>query len=271
AGRSIAMVAGFASSGVLISTSGYGAAFAVNIAAFALSAAILAPLPIRTQSAAPPSAAAGRLQAHRMALRFLTSSPVLSGMLLVRVVVHVGAAAANASIPIHSTTLDPENPATFMAQFWTVWAVGNIASQLELGRRSKRTGRAVGERTFVIGACVMSAASVVVFTDFGLLATMAAALLTGAASGVAENAYHSRLQETPDDRRGYLFGLSLSAENLSFGAGMVLAAVLLDQVGPLPITATVSAASITAALLLGMRLLGGRTPSSHTSSPLERT
>ncbi|MGH3730748.1 MAG: MFS transporter [Micromonosporaceae bacterium] len=266
AGRSVAMVAGFASSGVLIATGGYGSVFAVNIGAFLLAAAIVAALPIRTRSAAEQPGA-GRLHGHRVAVALFAASPVLMGMLAVRAIVNIGAAAANVSIPIHSTALNPSSPATFMAQFWTVWAVGNIVAQLELGRRSRRTGHGVGEWTFVAGACVMSAASVFVFTGWPLAAVLAAALVTGAASGVAENGYHSRLQEAPDAQRGHLFGLSLSAENLSFGTGMVVAATLLDHVTPLPVVATISTVTIVAALGFAGVLLGvrGRDGSSRRS------
>jgi hypothetical protein len=116
-----------------------------------------------TRSGEPPVSNAGTetglLATQRTALRFLLAAPVLLTMILIRAADGFGSASHNVGLPVYSSTLDPAHPAAFVSQFWATWAAGNILAQLTVGRWSKLTGRAVGERAFALGACLMSAAS----------------------------------------------------------------------------------------------------------------
>ncbi|MFD0384835.1 MFS transporter [Streptomyces stramineus] len=58
-GRSLAMIAGFASSGVVVAQLGYATAFALDAATFVISAVILFLLPLRTRAAAGAPAGGG--------------------------------------------------------------------------------------------------------------------------------------------------------------------------------------------------------------------
>jgi len=260
-GRSLAMVAGFASAGVLISTVGYTGAFLIDAGAFLFSAAVLARLPITTRSRQPAAAAgsgpgsgpgaatdtgpdsgpdearrpSGVLTAQLTALRYLRLTPVLLALISLRAADAFGSASHNVGLPVLSTMLDPQHPAAFMSQFWATWAIGNIIAQRAVARWARRTGRTINERAFAAGAALMSVAFILTFTAPPLPLAVLVATVAGVADGFTEIAYTTRLQATPDDQRGYVFGFSATAENLGFGVGMVACSFLLEQFTPLTV------------------------------------
>ena len=233
-GRSLAMVAGFASAGIVVTAYGFRAAFAIDAATFVVSAANLSRLPLRMRSpeGAAPAAAGGWIS-PLIGLRILRATPVLLVMIAIRAVDGFGSASHNVGLPVYSTALDPAHPATFVSRFWAVWAVGNILMQQGLVRYLRRTGRTVGENAFSIGTILMSSAFILAFTGPPVAIGVLIALVAGLADGFTENAYASRLQTVADEERGYVFGFSSMAENLGFGSGMVVSALLLEQHSPL--------------------------------------
>ncbi|MFF9809697.1 MFS transporter [Streptomyces coeruleorubidus] len=254
-GRSLAMIAGFASSGVVVAELGYSAAFALDAGTFLVSATVLSLLPVRTRAAT--EAAGGNSAKDSGAARWtarmlLGTAPLLMAMIAIRAVDGLGSSSHNVALPIYSSSLDPDHPATFISQFWATWAVGNIVAQQAIGRVTKKTGRTPGERAFALGACVMSAGFIVVFCGLPTVPAVIAALVAGAADGFTENVYVSRLQTAPDDQRGRLFGLTASAENTGFGLGMLVSGALLETFSPLQVVAAFHglAIALCAALLL---------------------
>jgi MFS family permease len=233
-GRSLAMVAGFASAGIVVTAFGFRAAFAVDAATFVVSAANMARLPLQLRSTGdvPQSARGGRIS-PMIGFRILRATPVLLVMIGIRAVDGFGSASHNVGLPVYSTALNPAHPAEFVSRFWTVWAIGNILMQRGLVRFLKKTGRSIGENAFSVGTIAMSAAFIAAFTGPPLVIAILVALCAGFADGFTENAYASRLQSVPDDDRGYVFGFSSMAENLGFGSGMVISALLLDHYSPL--------------------------------------
>ncbi|MGW1071666.1 MFS transporter [Streptomyces sp. NPDC002537] len=236
-GRSLAMIAGFASSGVIVARFGYATAFALDAVTFVISAAILLLFPLRTRAAAPGDDAEDGGTARWGYRTLLRTAPLLAVMIAVRSVDGLGSSSHNVALPIYSSGLDPGHPATFVSQFWATWAIGNIVAQQVCGRLLRGPGRTPGERAFAVGSCVMSAAFIVVFTGLPTAPAVAAALVAGTADGFTEIVYVSRLQAAPDAQRGRLFGLSASAENTGFGLGMIVSAALLDHFAPLPVVA----------------------------------
>ncbi|GAA0356422.1 MFS transporter [Streptomyces blastmyceticus] len=237
-GRSLAMIAGFASSGVVVARFGYSTAFALDAATFVVSAGILFLLPVRTRAAAAEEGDGADEGAGPSAYRvLLRTAPLLAVMVAVRAVDGLGSSSHNVALPIYSDSLDPAHPATFVSQFWATWALGNIVAQQLCGRLMNKSGRTPGERAFAVGSCVMSAAFILVFTGLPTVPAVAAALVAGMADGFTEIVYVSRLQAAPDEQRGRLFGLSASAENTGFGLGMIVSAALLDHFAPLPVVA----------------------------------
>ncbi|MFH8407114.1 MFS transporter [Streptomyces sp. NPDC018019] len=261
-GRSLAMIAGFASAGVVIAQFGYTTAFALDAGTFAVSATILFLLPIRTRAAARDDAddgAADTAGTGRWAsLALLKAAPLLAVMVAVRAADGLGSSSHNVALPIYSSALDPSHPATFVSQFWATWAIGNIVAQQICSRRTRKTGWSPGERAFAVGSCVMSAAFIVVFSGLPAVPAAVAALVAGMADGFTEIAYVSRLQAAPDAQRGRLFGLSASAENSGFGLGMIVSAALLERYAPLTVVGAFQGLAIVLCVALLAVLSRGR-------------
>ncbi|MCF3101570.1 MFS transporter [Streptomyces roseoverticillatus] len=272
-GRSLAMIAGFASSGLVVAQLGYATAFALDAVTFVISASVLFLLPVRTRAAAEGADAGAAEQegagaAGGFARMLLRTAPLLAVMIAVRAVDGLGSSSHNVALPIYSDSLDPAHPATFISQFWATWAIGNIVAQQLFGRVTKKTGRTPGERAFALGACLMSAAFIVVFAGLPTVPTLIAALVAGMADGFTEIVYVSRLQAAPDAERGRLFGLSASAENTGFGLGMIVSAALLESFSPLQVVASFHGLAIALCVVLLAVLLGrGRTPTRSQDRP----
>ncbi|WP_209313018.1 MFS transporter [Streptomyces lonarensis] len=259
-GRSLAMIAGFASSGLVIAQFGYTAAFALNGVTFLISAIILALLPIRTRAAVAPGGIdadgadgeeagekagdggpagkqgdAGRRATRWASWALLRSLPVMAAMMAVRGADGLGSSSHNVALPVFSDALDPANPATFMSQFLATWAIGHIVAQQATSRYADRTGHSFGERAFAIGAVVMSVAFILAFTGLPTVPAVAVALIAGMADGFTEIVYVTKLQETPDAQRGQMFGISAAVENGGFGLGMILCSLTLEFSSPIAV------------------------------------
>ncbi|MBO0917603.1 MFS transporter, partial [Streptomyces laculatispora] len=260
-GRSLAMIAGFASAGVVVAQLGYTAAFVLDAVTFLVSASVLLALPIRTRARSEGPEGAGTPSAGHRSVRLLwAGAPVLMAMIAVRAVDGLGSSSHNVALPVYSSLLDPGHPATFISQFWATWAVGTIIAQQVLARHNRRTGRTLGERAFAATACVMSGAFIVVFSGLPTVPTLATALVAGAADGVTEVVYVSRLQMVPDEQRGRLFGLSASAENAGFGLGMLISGSLLEAFSPFQVVASLHGLAIVLCLALLTLLVLRRSP-----------
>ncbi|WP_412556789.1 MFS transporter [Streptomyces sp. WA6-1-16] len=266
-GRSLAMVAGFASAGVVVSLVGYTAAFLLDMATFVICAVTVALLPIAgggkgsgTDAGKPEKAEQGGKGGkggprwRPVAFLALAAAPGLGLMVALRGVDAFGSASHNAALPIYSTSLDASNPAVFVSAFWCVWALGNIGAQQVIQRYTQRTGKTVGALGFGYGTVVMSAAFIAAFAGFPLAVTAVIALIAGAADGLTEVAYTSHLQTLPATLRGHAFGLSATFENLGFGVGMILVAAALDRFSPLAVVGWSHGAAIVVAVVFLLRV-----------------
>ncbi|MYT74069.1 MULTISPECIES: MFS transporter [unclassified Streptomyces] len=260
-GRSMAMVVGFASSGVVVSLLGYTAAFLVDMATFLVCAGTVALLPLtarpdREEKGAP--AAAGGKKRNPGALAALATAPVIALMVALRGIDALGSSSHNAALPVYSTQLDADRPAVFVSVFWCVWALGNVLVQQVLQRWVKRDGRSVGALGFGLGTIAMSATFILAFAGFPWAATIVIALLAGAADGVTEVSYSSHLQTLPTGLRTHAFGLSATVENLGFGVGMIAVAAALDVFSPLSVVGVAHGVAIVVAVVFVAQTLRQR-------------
>ncbi|MET7637587.1 MFS transporter [Streptomyces sp. NPDC005438] len=276
--RSMAMVAGFASAGAVVSLVGYTAAFVIDAASFTLSALNLLWLPIRTRAerkpdsesdAEPDASRAAPSTSHRATLALLRLTPLLLFMISIRAVDGFGSSAHNVGLPIRSTELDPDHPAVFLSQFWATWAVGNIAMQQLVSRLSRSRGYTPSERAFAVGAMVMSAAFILAFTGLPTALAIVVILVAGMADGFTDIAYNSRLQSMPDEHRAQVFGLSATVENLGFGIGMVVSAALLERFSPLEVVGWMHGAAVLCGLALLLALIRRGTPTTPPAKQVE--
>ena len=233
-GRSLAMVTGYASAGLMVATLDYRTVFLVDAASFVVSAAVLASLPLTMRSTAPAgsdAAGPGLRRSIGVGAAVLAATPVVGAMVLVRFVDAFGSASHNVGLPIFASIQSVTAPATVMSLFWASWAVGTLlVSQVVV--RAARGGSFLTERAFTAATVSMSVFFVITFAGAPTPVFIAAAFLAGVSDGFAEIAYTSRLQAVPDDKRGSVFGLSVMAESSGFGIGMVVSAVLLESLTP---------------------------------------
>lgn len=238
-GRSLGTVLGFASAGVIIPAFGYGAVFAVNAASFLVSAATVCLLPSVTRASEASAAAPVRGVSVLRSLPF-----VLVGMILVRGADALGSASHNVALPIFASAV---GSAGFMSQFMTAWAVGTLLAHPVVSRCL--ASRALGERAFAVGTCLMSVSFVVAFTGLPAVLLVAVAFVAGFADGFTEISYVTRLQALPDARRDQVFGLSASVETAGLASGMLVAAVLLEALPPLAVVGLFHGVAFTGAAI----------------------
>ncbi|MEV7886558.1 MFS transporter [Streptomyces sp. NPDC002817] len=258
-GRSLAMVAGFASAGVVVSLLGYTAAFLLDMATFLVCAVAVAQLPGTRRpkpdaaedsaEAASPAGAGKKRRRLPAAVMVLAGAPVLGLMVLLRGVDALGSSSHNAALPVYSTELDADSPATFVSVFWCVWAFGNIVAQQVIQRLPRRSEQALGALGFGLGTIVMSGAFILAFAGLPWTATVLIALVAGAADGLTEVSYTQHLQTLPDRLRTHAFGLSATVESFGFGAGMIAVGAALDVFSPLSVVAVAHGVAIVIAVL----------------------
>ncbi|THA24367.1 MFS transporter [Streptomyces sp. RKND-216] len=299
-GRSLAMVLGFASAGLVVAQAGYTAAFLVDAASFLASALALTALALsgavpgaRTRDPADggPSesggdrggADRGRAARERPGARNPASpsalwrfAPAVLCLILVRAVDNMGSAAHQVGLPVYAEQIAPGDAAAFVGRFYAVWAVGcllahQLVSRLRAVSRwaggSDASGRPGGERAFAVGTCLMSGFFILAFADLPAVALMGVAIAAGVADGFTEIVYHSRLQALPEVQRGRLLGLAAMAETGALGAGTVLWASLLDHHTPLSVVATAHGLAIALALLFLLALRRLPPPAVPTEGP----
>lgn len=261
AARSLATVLGFASAAPVIALGGYGIAFAVNGASFAVSAVALLTLRPRTEDSDGGARSAGGAGSDAPgAADAQTAGPgaggrgaaglsgLLLGLVVLRGVDALASASHNVALPVVAHTVEPGGPAVFMTRFWVAWAVGTVLAHLVL--RNRRGEGAWGERAFAIGTCAMSLSFVTAFLGLPAAGLMAAAACAGFADGWTEIVYVSRLQAAPDRQRGRLFGLSATAEQCGFALGGVSAAAALESLPARIVVAAFHGTALCGALVL---------------------
>lgn len=259
--RSLAMVAGFASAGVVVSLLGYTAAFLVDMVTFLVCAVAVAQLPVSGRRSETAGEASGSDRERRRvprALVALAAAPVLGLMVLLRAVDALGSSSHNAALPVYSTELDTDSPAVFVSVFWCVWAVGNVLVQQVIQRWTSRSGRAVGALGFGFGTIAMSAGFILAFAGLPWAATVLVGLVAGAADGLTEVSYTSHLQTLPDTLRTHAFGLSATVESLGFGVGMVAVGAALEAYSPLVVVAVAHGVAIAIAVVFVVMVLRER-------------
>ncbi|MDT0270187.1 MFS transporter [Streptomyces sp. DSM 44915] len=257
--RSMATVLGFASAAAVIGFGGYALAFTVNAVSFAVSATVL--LVLRPRTDAPPEEPAAepadpapdgeRVGRWRRAAAGLPA--LLLGLVALRGLDALASSSHNVALPVVAHAETPDQPALFMTQFWASWAVGTVLAHLVLRRQGEA---AWSERAFALGTCAMALSFTAAFLGLPAAGLMAAAACAGFADGWTEIIYTSRLQALPDRRRGWLFGLSATAEQSGFALGTVAAAGALEVLPPLAVVGAFHGAALCGGLVLLLYTFG---------------
>jgi hypothetical protein len=213
-GRSVSMIAGFGSAGLVVAWGGYEAAFLVDAATFAVSAVASSRLPLRRGAAhlpKEPTSPASRPSVRSLFGRGLGwNGPMLTLMIGLRLADTFGSSSHNVALPVYATQLNADDPARYSGMLWMAWAVGSLAVQLLAGRRERGPG---GEFPFALGTFAMSVAFILVFCGFPLPVTLSLAVLAGAADGFTEVTYLSSSSALPRISGTYLRHLRTRREH----------------------------------------------------------
>jgi MFS family permease len=244
--RSVAMLLGFASAGVLVSWLGFSLVFLIDALSYVVCATLLLFVPIRASRKAGVGEPAKK--ASTLVLRAL--APGLLAMIAVRSLDAFGSASHNVALPVYATQVWPGDPAAFAAIFTTAWATGSLVAGRWLARKATSVG-------FGIATCLMSVLFVLAFTGLPLWLLVVVAAGAGAADGYAEISYTSRLQRIDSGRRPALFGFAHATQNAGFGLGMMLCGALLTNLAPFTVVAGAHAVAFACALCFLLMILRG--------------
>ncbi|WP_158647328.1 MFS transporter [Actinoplanes sp. ATCC 53533] len=245
--KSFAMVLGFAAAGPLVTAVGYRAAFAVNAASFVVSAVILLSLPLSFRATGKTAGPASTSALRSVLKVVLATSPTLAVLLALRGVEGWGSASHNVALPVFAGHTGSGDPAVWLSQFWTAWAVGSLSVYQALAWWLRRTGREPGGNAYAMAIGLASVAFIASFTGLPWPFFLIPALIAGFTDGAAELFYTTRLQDSPDNIRGLLFGASASVETLGLASGMVVSAVLLDVAKPVVVVSVFHGSVVLAA------------------------
>ncbi|RJL33237.1 MFS transporter [Bailinhaonella thermotolerans] len=253
-GKATATVLGFASAGIIVGAAGYTAAFLINAASFCVSAAAVATLRYGRRGHGDAAGPREHLRLREMGA-FLGAAPLLAGMVLLRATDAFSSSSHNVALPAYASQVSPADPAAYLSWFWASWALGSVISYRLLVRGLDRWGRARGAGAFAVGTALMSVFFVLAFTGPPLPLLVVVGMCAGLADGFTEITYTSRLQAAPERTRALLFGVSATAENAGFAAGMLVASFALEGAAPLAVVAAFHGLAIIASgLFLAVRL-----------------
>ncbi|MEU6074181.1 MFS transporter [Micromonospora sp. NPDC047074] len=265
AARSVAMLLGFGSAGILVTLFGYHTAFLLDATSYAVSALLLCavrgwravtrPAGQGAQGPRPRGAGLGRLLPPVGAL--------VLAMVAVRSVDAFGSASHNVGLPVYASLAWPDTPAAFAALFTTPWAIGSLAAGRWYARRAATAGHPGSPAAFGVATCAMSLLFVLAFTGPPIWLLVLLALGAGMADGYAEISYTTRLQAVEPSRLPQLAGLASAAQNAGFGIGMILSAFALDRLAPLAVVALAHGLALVAA---GAFLVRHARPPAHRPS-----
>lgn len=249
---SLAMVIGMVSGGMLVSLVGYAAIFAIDAATFLISGLNLISLPIKTSETSAGAAPAQKpsfFSELGFMFKYLSTLPILMGLMSIRFIDTFGSAAHNVGMPVFSALLSPENPAFYMGIIWAVWAVGNLVGSQSMSKWFKAKTESGMEQAFGISTFFMSLFFILLFWTDSLILIGISAFLAGISDGVSAICYNLRLQQVPDEKRGRAFGVSTTLQTVGFAVGMVICSPLFDLYTPFEVVGLLHGIPMVAALI----------------------
>lgn len=260
---SIAMAVGCLTSGIFLTALTFRAAFAFDAATYTLSALNLFFLRVRTTEAPlGHQEPISFLKEARVVSAYLATVPVLCVMTIIRLGDALGSASHNVGLPVFAKILDPARPAFYLGVLYSTWAMGKLTAAVlsshgTLGEKVKTAGSA--EWIFGTATIAMSGAFIALFQVTSLEWLLALSLVAGAADGISEMAFVSRLQTVPDALRGRIFGVASTALTVGFGVGMVACSPFFDHYAPGSVVLVFHGAPLIMALLFSVWISSRRT------------
>lgn len=270
----IAIMVGPALGAFLVASVGFGPVFALNAASFLLSAVLIVGVRLPKPGAKHGSAASVRRDLIEGA-RYITSSPLVRGVLVVMGIVLLAAATKTPletlfvrDVLTKGTSLAAR--ARALGLVTTAWGLGMVLGSIGAPALARRWPR---ERLLRVAITVVGVAVLVVSRTTDFSTVLLAWLLAGTANSVGNISYESLLQErTPDPMRGRVFAATEAVLNGSYLAGAFMAGFLASWVnvsGGLAIAGGILlfAAALSRVLLPGPARMELVAPSGDPGSP----
>jgi MFS family permease len=254
---SVAMVIGLFGAGVLLGTVSYQTIFVVDAITYIVSALNLLSLPIKTSETREAAKEKTSFFAEfRLIYGYIRTLPILLSLMAIRLVDTFGSAAHNVGMPVFSAQMNPEQPSLYMGLIWGVWAIGNLVGSRLMAKKFTSGDTSVNERAFGIATFFMSLFFILIFFESPLWVILILAVFAGIADGVSMICYNTRLQQTPDEKRGRVFGISSTLQTVGFAVGMVICSPLFDLFKPVVVVGMLHGVPMILALLFTLYYFG---------------
>ncbi|MFD2172266.1 MFS transporter [Tumebacillus lipolyticus] len=248
---SIAMVIGFLGGGFLYELLGYKAVFTFDALSFLLSFFFLLRVkwPTRSRASRSQTARLSLRQDVRDVVGYLKLHPVLFTVFFVYVVDTFGSASHNLGIPLLAEGVGAERQALFYGLFWSLWGAGNVISSILIPRLPILRKSLV--YTYFLATIGMSLGFILFLSSTSVPWILFFAFVTGVFDAVSVTTYHTLMQQSDNEIRGRIFGVSGFLNRSGFAIGFLVAPHVLEAF-TLPIMVTIFHGSIILALLLAL-------------------
>lgn len=219
---SIAMVIGFLGGGFLYQQFGYQAVFAFDAVSFLLSAAFLYRVQWNKVESRPLGAKVLSLRRDfRDVAAYLKLHPVLFTVFFVYVIDTFGSASHNLGIPLLAEMVDAERQAFYYGLFWSVWGAGNVVSSFLIPKLSFfRKNLAL---TYLYSTFGLSFGFILFLSSTTVPLILLFAFLTGIFDAISVTSKATLLQQSDNEIRGRIMGVSGFLNRTGFGIGFLVA------------------------------------------------
>ncbi|TCP55888.1 putative MFS family arabinose efflux permease [Tumebacillus sp. BK434] len=257
---SVAMVIGLFGAGMLLGKVSYETVFLIDACTYVLSALNLLSIPLRTNEERAVGATKEKNMSFfaefKLIYVYLRTVPILLSLMAIRLIDTFGSAAHNVGMPIFSSQLRPDQPSFYMGIIWGVWGIGNLIGSRIMAKKFTGNDTSINERAFGIATFFMSLFFILLFFESPIYIILLFAALAGIADGVSAIVYATRLQQTPDEKRGRMFGVSTTLQTVGFAVGMVICSPLFEIFKPVAVVGMLHGLPMIMALLFTLYYFG---------------
>jgi MFS family permease len=234
--RSISLVVGFFSAGLISKFIGNELVLAIDAVSYLLSAVVLVKLDwgyvseVKSATIEKVKKSLGVWKEIISDLRevkaYLWLRPILLIVFVVFLVATFGASSHNLGIPILADLLDPTSSFLY-GLIWGVWGIGSVLTTFLLPKWPWVKDRLFA--AFCVSTVMMSVGFITFLSNTSLWMILPFAFFTGVFDAGAGTLYNTIMQKSENHIRGRIFGISNLVISLGFGLGFMVAPFLLEK------------------------------------------
>jgi MFS family permease len=210
----------------------YNMVFIINALAYFAAALLVLSLSIKT-GGVKAQAAAGKkgfftaLKEDYKDVFLLPNFKIIAVMIFLLTLDGLASGSHNIGWPVFSKLTDEANPFNLYGAIMASWALGNIIGIFWL-TKSALAKRLKAENLYLSCTAIMSLGMILSVQSGALWLVCPAACLAGFGDGAYQTFFNTYLQNSPDNVRGKLFGLSSTCLRTGFGASFIIMPMLLS-------------------------------------------